>query len=272
VHVGDASHGQSSYGFDGVAASYDADESPLQRWLRERTRRWLLEQFRPGQHILEIGSGTGADAVWLAQYGIRVTATDASAEMRRVIASKIAASKTGDLPITVVPFDLSGDLPDVPDSSLDGVFSNFGALNCVSEWRTLGGVLRRVVRPGGWMMFGVMSPLCAWEILWHGVHGRFGTALRRVRGNTVAHVGGVSFPVYYPTPARLARDLGAGFRVGRVRGLGVFLPPADVYGVIGARPRMASLLMRLERITSHLPVFRTMADHYWIELQRMGNS
>ncbi|MFN8447317.1 MAG: hypothetical protein U0521_01630 [Anaerolineae bacterium] len=38
---------------------------------------------------------------------------------------------------------------------------------------------------GGIAAFGVMSPLCLWEIgHWHGLHGDFRTAFRRLRRDT----------------------------------------------------------------------------------------
>ena len=47
--------------------------------LRGRVWQTLERTFTPGQHILELACGTGEDALWLAQRGIQVTATDGSA-------------------------------------------------------------------------------------------------------------------------------------------------------------------------------------------------
>ncbi|MGH2544698.1 MAG: class I SAM-dependent methyltransferase, partial [Ardenticatenaceae bacterium] len=72
-----------SHPFDEAAAAYDTDftHRQLGRWLREMVWERLDATFQPGDHVLELGCGTGEDAVWLARRGIRVTATDASAGM-----------------------------------------------------------------------------------------------------------------------------------------------------------------------------------------------
>src|SRR5574341_1364692 len=60
--------------FDAAALTYDEifTQRRLGSWLREMVRERL--PFQPGDHILELGCGTGEDALWLAQRGISVTA------------------------------------------------------------------------------------------------------------------------------------------------------------------------------------------------------
>ena len=64
--------------FDAFASTYDTDftHTHLGQLLRQRVWRVLAQQFHAGQHILELTCGTGEDAVWLAQQGANVTATD----------------------------------------------------------------------------------------------------------------------------------------------------------------------------------------------------
>src|SRR5262249_13745568 len=68
--------------FDAVAHRYDAEFSD--RWLGETLRRQVWRELaplvKPGSHVLDLGCGTGEDAVWLAGRGARVCATDASTE------------------------------------------------------------------------------------------------------------------------------------------------------------------------------------------------
>ena len=58
--------------------------------------RQLARAFAPGQHMLELGCGTGEDAVWLAQHGLTVTATDASSAMLEQTRRKADAAGVGD--------------------------------------------------------------------------------------------------------------------------------------------------------------------------------
>ncbi|MBX3080194.1 MAG: methyltransferase domain-containing protein [Anaerolineae bacterium] len=254
--------------FDHIADRYDADSTDLliSRWIRERVWSWLTDIFQPGMRVLEIGCGTGEDAVWLAKRGVSVTATDASPHMLAVTQRKAEEAGVSAL-VTTRQLDLNAATSwDIP--SHDGAFSNYGALNCIGTYRDLGAALSRIVRPGGRIGLAVMSPLCVWELLWHTLHRDLRTATRRLSGTSTAHIGGVSFPVYYPTPRRLIREFGSDFRLQHLRGLGVFLPPSDVYAALGKHPALARRLLRLETLTAdHFP-FNQLADHFWLELRR----
>ncbi len=266
----DLPHGASAAAFDQVAARYDAESTyvDLSRWIRARVWERLALRFRPGDHVLEIGCGTGEDAIWLARRGIQVTASDASPAMLAETQRK--AEEAGLTPLIKTRLlDLADAAAwDLPDGAYQGTYSNYGPLNCIGDWSGLGATLARVVQPGGWLGFGVMGPVCLWEIAWHGLHGHWRTASRRWSGRTIAHVGGIAFPVYYPTPGRLQRDLGSLFRRQVLLGLGVFLPPSDLYVGVGKHRRLTRLLTGLERRTAARWPFPFLADHYWIELQR----
>jgi ubiquinone/menaquinone biosynthesis C-methylase UbiE len=65
--------------FDSLAPTYDQDftASRVARYLRGRVHARLSRHFHAGDHVLELGCGTGEDALYLASQGIHVTATDA---------------------------------------------------------------------------------------------------------------------------------------------------------------------------------------------------
>ncbi len=76
--------------FDALAPSYDDDftHQPIGKILRTTVHNRLLRHFSAGQHILEIGCGTGEDALFLGERGINVTATDVSDAMLDVSREK----------------------------------------------------------------------------------------------------------------------------------------------------------------------------------------
>jgi SAM-dependent methyltransferase len=80
--------------FDAAAPTYDTTftGTRLGRWLRGLVRERLGELFAAGDHVLELGCGTGEDAVWLARRGVLVTATDASPGMLAVARAKAEAA------------------------------------------------------------------------------------------------------------------------------------------------------------------------------------
>ncbi|MCC7208099.1 MAG: class I SAM-dependent methyltransferase, partial [Anaerolineae bacterium] len=199
--------------FDRVAAHYDAEATDLliSRWVRDIVWERLARLFSPGEHVLELGCGTGEDALWLAARGVHVTATDASPAMLDVAREKAAAAGLAGR-ISFLQLDLAAaGAWTLPAASFDGVFSNYGPLNCIARWDALGSALAAALRPGGRAAFAVMGPFCAWETVWHALHGDLRTARRRWRGRAEANLGGETFPVYYPTPRRLQADLGPAF-------------------------------------------------------------
>ncbi len=69
--------------FDSVAADYDGPRgnNALIQDMRGEMWRWLDATFAPGSRLIDIGCGTGLDAVRMAERGHHVTATDWSPQM-----------------------------------------------------------------------------------------------------------------------------------------------------------------------------------------------
>ena len=266
-----------SHPFDAAAAAYDADftATQLARWLREAVWRVLGDTFAPGDRVLELGCGTGEDAVWLAKRGIHVTATDASLSMLHVARRKAAAAWVSDL-IDFAAIDLSA-MPATDHRSLitdhrppfTGAFSNFGPLNCLADRRPLAAALARWIQPGGVVVLVVMGPTCPWEIGWHLLHGQPRAAFRRLRGGVEAHVGdGATIPVWYPSPWTLAREFSHDFDVIGLRGIGSILPPSYLSHLVDRLPRLFSRLAKLdERIGAIWPA-TWLNDHYLMVLEK----
>lgn len=261
--------------FDALAPTYDADftQTIIGRYLRDRVHQRLMLHFQPGDYVLELGCGTGEDALRLAERGVRVLATDASEGMLQRARAKTAGSPF----VQVERLDLSGaaDAPcDAADQRFDGAFSNFGALNCLENWLPLARWLASRVRPGGVAAFGVMSPWCLWEPLWHGLHGDLKTAARRWRQSTTFQPAGSagSITIRYPSIRRLTRDFQPYFIRRAVYPLGLLLPPSDVYGVIEKRPALLRTLLHLEARFGQWSALAAFADHYWIEFERVDQA
>ena len=257
--------------FDPLAPTYDDTftDTPIGRYLRGRVQARLDTRFQPGDHVLELGCGTGEDALHLARRGVRVLATDSSAAMLAVAREKTAGEPL--VEVSYLDIRTHGDAPLRSESeSFDGVFANFGPVNVLQDRRPLAKWLAGQVKPGGVVGMGVMGPLCLWEMAWHGLHLDFNTALRRLNGQAMFQAeDAVPLPVYYPTIARLERDFAPHFRRVHLEALGLFLPPSDVYGVIEKRPRLLHTLTALEQRFAGIAPLARFADHYWIEFERL---
>src|SRR5712692_9506603 len=77
--------GYTQQAFHSAAADYDSplDNNALVQGLRARTLTAVLGAVPPGAALLDLGCGTGLDAVWLGQRGYRVIAIDWSPAMVR---------------------------------------------------------------------------------------------------------------------------------------------------------------------------------------------
>jgi SAM-dependent methyltransferase len=255
--------------FDTLANTYDLDfsASPLARHLRARVHARLQAAFPPGTHTLELGCGTGDDALFMAQQGVHVLATDSSPQMLNATRRKTQHNAN----VTVAPLDLQA-LPQgfAHEWSLfDGVYSNFGPLNCLTDWRLLAEWLAARMPAGGRALFGVMAPFCLWEVAWHAAHAEFRVAFRRLGRSSFqpAYETGI-IPIAYPSVRRLSADFAPYFRRVNVYPLGLLLPPSDVYGVIERRPLWLRRLIRWDDRLSRYGVLSNFADHYWIEFVR----
>lgn len=257
--------------FDGAASTYDTDftHTDLGRWLRSRVWQRLGTLFQGGDTVLEIGCGTGEDAIWLAQQGVHIVATDASPAMLAQTQAKAEDAGVRDY-ITTQLLDLN-NLPLAPLDQFSGIYSNFGAVNCTNNWAGVADFLQKNVQPQGRVGLVIMSPFCLWETIWHGLHLNFKTATRRWNGKSLAKLAdGASFDVYYPHPHYVKRALAPHFVATNLQGLGVFLPPSDAFAVIEKRPRLSQSLVTWEKRLAHRTPFKFWADHYWLEFEHRG--
>lgn len=259
--------------FDAVAAGYDADFTArrLGRWLRDAVWERLDAAFRPGERVLELGCGTGEDALHLARRGLSVTATDVSPGMLGVASAKArAAGLEGRICFRQLD---AGRLGDSADPALAGPFagaySNFGALNCLPSRRALGRALAGRIGPGGTLALVVMGPLCPWEVAWHLAHGELNTARRRWRAGVTAHVGdGRTLRVWYPSPRALRAELAPDWRLIDLAGVGALLPPTQLSHLAERWPRAFATLALLERRFRRSRPWTWLNDHYLAVFER----
>jgi SAM-dependent methyltransferase len=256
--------------FDEAAAGYDAvfTGTLLGRMLRARVWEVLAAASRPGERVLDLACGTGEDALWLAQQGRQVVASDGSSQMLAVAAQKLQQAglarqvvlQQKSLQALATAAGPNGEPP------FDGVLSNFGGLNTLPAWRPLAAALAQQVRPGGWAVLVVMGPVCPWEVGWNLLHGSPAAAARRWRGVAEAQVGARTIPVWYPAPRRLQRAFAPWFRRRALYSLGLWLPPSELAHLVSRWPRLFHWLDRAERRTARGTA--GWGDHYILHLQR----
>lgn len=249
--------------FDAEAAVYDErfGRNAVGRVFRGVFQARLAALFAPGTRVLEIGCGTGEDALFLAARGMRVHATDVAAGMLARARAKAEARGWG---AAQVSFEMRAaeHLEGLDGAPFDGAYSDFGALNCV-DLAACGRGLRAVLRPGAPVLFSVMGahPLPAWLV--HALRGR-----GRPRGGRTPRVGGLDVPTHYPSARRFQRALGPGFVWSRVSALGVLVPDPHFAPWLERRPRLLALLGAMEDRVRAWPLLRALGDHLLHEGRR----
>jgi SAM-dependent methyltransferase len=152
-------------------------------------------------------------------------------------------------PIAVAAEELAS-LADARDASgeplLDGAFSNFAALNCVSDLIPVAQGLSRLVRPGGQLVLVLFGTIVPGEWIVQLARGSMRAAVRRAsRGDVAARIGGHEFVVRYHRAADIERAFAPWFKPIARLGVGVFVPPS------AAEPAIHSTLARSAPMLSH---------------------
>lgn len=257
--------------FDAIAARYDETFTSSKIGQAQRMSVWkkLAKTFCAGDRILEIGCGTGVDACFLAERGVRVVACDSSPQMIGVAARRIEQSGLQKL---VQPLVLRAeDIATLPTEELfDGAFSNFGVLNCIEDLRQLARDLAQLFKPGATAVLCWMGPHCLWEVLWYLAHGNKGKAFRRLHrdGVTATIADGVPMRVRYPSVSLLARTFAPEFRLKSIKGVGIAVPPSYLEPWAQRHPRWLQLCERADLFMERCPSVQTLADHVLVQLQR----
>lgn len=232
--------------FDQLASQYDRlwTRSAVGHLQREAVWRHIGALFEPGQAALDMGCGTGEDALRLIEAGLHVRAIDASGEMVRIARDRGVDAE-------ILPIENCGLL----DESFDGVLSNFGALNCVEDLESLREPLARLVRPGGHMAICVIGRFCLWETAWALLHRQPSKTFRRWRKSSMSSLG---IRISYPSKQRLENAFRPHFTLVSWCGIGLCVPPSYVTGLSGD---VLQKLDAFDRRVAHWPVLRGLSDH-----------
>ena len=232
--------------FDCIAGLYDAlwSKSDTGRAQRKSVWRVIDRLFQPGDEILDVGCGTGEDAVHLGRHGIHVSAIDPSGEMVRIASARGVATT-----------QLAVEELDRIHATYDGVLSDFGALNCTANLDAVSSSLSRLLRPRRYAVICLFNRTCAWEIVWFGLRMRMHTAFRRWRrGGVPASLG---LLVYYWSAREVEKAFEPLFELVQTVGVGVLVPPSYVKLPAWAVRLAAKADARLGR----LPLIRAFGDH-----------
>lgn len=257
--------------FNRVADTIDATavQNPINSWMRKTSRRELLAKFPAGSALVEIGCGTGADAVFLAERGYRIAAFDISDRMVELARERVAVRG---LERTVRVWrgrlcDVAEELARSPWSPFDGAYANF-SLAYEESLRGVAQIVRDLLKPGGWFVFTVPNKLCISEPAIALARLHFKEVLGRLREPRWATIRGSSLRVHAYTPRQVRRLLEGLFAIGGIAGLPVFMPPPYLYHSTFERFR-ETLESFDDRLAMRFP-WRLLGESTLFKVRRVG--
>jgi ubiquinone/menaquinone biosynthesis C-methylase UbiE len=260
ILVSDAFSRQSS-AFDEID-----ERNSLLLWIRNRVRNEVLQYITPGASMLELNCGTGLDAVFFAQRGFKVLATDNADGMLEVLSKKITTLGLEDtLACKKCSFN---NLEQLGETQFDYVFSNFGGLNCTDNLAKVLHDIDKQLKPGGYFTLVIMPPVCPWEIATL-FKGYFKTAFRRFKQQGArSHLEGVYFNSYYYTPSYIINNVDSNYKLCALRGLSAAVPPPFIENFCERHPKLFSALEHLENSVWDKWPFNRWCDHFMITMQK----
>jgi SAM-dependent methyltransferase len=278
--------------YDAIAAGYD-EQLRGDDWMRRALHAHYARVFRPGQYVLDVGCGTGIDALFLARAGIHVLGVDASPEMIAQLRSKLSGSElAARVEARVLRIEDIGRLAKetrhraevnpsrkedvarmgqalgpVDSGPFDGIISAFASLSSLPDLAGFARDAAALVQPGGRVILHLLNRFSLWEWLGYLAH-HDGQSARRVGHQTKRDfvIGGqaVTHSLYFARDA-YARFFRPDFVLRDTYSLGALRPPHTVKRI----PRsIVSTLEQLDLYAGRLPLLRDAGRFFVLDLER----
>ena len=256
--------------FDTIASAFDLRFGAWSSVAAQRraVRVALLQRFPLGGRVLEVGGGTGEDAVFLTQLGFEVLLTDPSPAMVELATKKLAPLGASAEIVSGEELEAFAERYRSAGRPLfDGVFSNFAPLNCVINLEPVASGLARLLKPGGAATLVLFGTCCPGEIVVEMLRRRPAHALRRCkRGVVPARLANREFQVIYHRRSDVELAFAPWFVLEKRIGIGVAVPPSSAEPWISTHPRLLAGLERIDRVLAQ--PLAVLGDHVLYQFRR----
>jgi len=253
--------------FDSVAGDYDGPRgnNVLIQRMRNTVWRMLDRRFARNARLIDLGCGTGIDAEHLASTGRSVLATDWSPLMVERTARR--AAQAG-LAHRVEARCIGAHQLSQVQGVFDGAYSNFGPLNCIPDLAELSAQCRRLLRPGGLLMFSVIGRICPWEYLYYRWRRPERARIRSAVGPVPVSMNQHTIWTSYYRPREFHACFARHFDLVEYRALSLFMPPPYLVRWYESHPRLLGLLGTMDDLSGAWPGLRNAGDHFLIVMRR----
>jgi SAM-dependent methyltransferase len=201
---------------------------------------------------------------------MKVVACDSSPAMIQVAARRVREMGTKAVDLRVLAAENLAAIQQEP--LFDGIFSNFGALNCVEDLYVVGENLGRLLKPGGTALLCFLGRSCFWEVLWYLLKAKPRKAFRRWQsaGDTAELAPESRVHVRYYGVRSLANIFAPSFRLRSWMGVGLLVPPSYMESVARRFPAALKVAEWADLPMARCPVMRGFSDHILVKLERVG--
>jgi 2-polyprenyl-3-methyl-5-hydroxy-6-metoxy-1,4-benzoquinol methylase len=254
--------------FDSVAAEYRGPlgNNRLVQNMREELWRTVARLARPGGRLLDLGCGTGLDAVHFAREGFTVKGIDLSPAMIAETRGEAERESVGDR-VTAVQMSIQ-ELDQLKAETFDCIYSDLGALNCASDPAALARDCATLLAPGGSLVFSVIGRYCPWEMAYYALRGNFKRARVRFSGESIpVSLNGRTVWTRYYSPREFCRAFYPHFKRRSCRALNLFLPPPYLLAWYERHSGLAGTFARLDAKLGAMPGFNWAGDHFLVVMR-----
>ncbi|MDA4126784.1 MAG: methyltransferase domain-containing protein [Thaumarchaeota archaeon] len=265
-------YGEVAMAFDSASEEYDVTigRNFINTLIRQRSLEVLYRLLRKDDVVLEIGAGTGAEAVQVARRVAKVVATDISPAMVDLLRRKAVARRlSGKLDAVRVP---AADIAEVrgmfPGGKARVAYSFNGALNCEPRLGEFAAELASIVVQGGYFVCSIRNTLCLAEILTYAALLRYSGMVKRKTQPMMVSVGGADIPSRYYSVGGFLDFFRGDFEVDSIVGLPALLPPAYLNDYYVRARRALRVLEGADRVLGGAFPFNRLGDQSLFVLRR----
>ena len=264
--------------FDEVANSYDDifSHSAVGKLQINRVYHFLkkLLDQKKKLSILELNCGTGRDAIWLAQQGHNVLATDISTGMVDTAIDRVEEENlSGSISVQQCSIQHISQIEG--KQKFDLVFSNFGGLNCLDEYnlRSSASAIDFLLKPGGHFVAVIMGTFCFWESFYFLAKLAPKKAFRRWNKEGIeASLGnGQSIKTWYYSPKQFYSFYKDYFKFTEVQPIGIGIPPSYLDQAFINKKRILKVLLSFEKMMENKPLAARSSDHYLLCMTKQSD-